>query len=132
MARTYQQPGLILTYTNAGGTAINAGDVVVAEDIVGIATVNIAANGGVGTISIEGVHEVRKINGAAWSIGEKLDWDASAASSAGAFGVGVAQADGDVIGCAIAARAAGSSDEIGYVKLVPGAGDAGVTPHSDA
>lgn len=124
MSRTYQRPGLTVTHTAAG--AISSGDIVVMEDTIGIALGD-AATGETVEVSIEGVHEVTKVAGTAWSQGAKIDYDASAASGAGAFDVGITDADGDVVACGIAALPAESADTVGYVKLAPGAGTAGVT-----
>jgi predicted RecA/RadA family phage recombinase len=115
MARTYQRPGLTLTYT-AGGT-ISSGDVVVTGDIVGIALSD-AVSGDEIEISIEGVHEVTKEAGTAWVQGDLISWDASESS----FEKGPTPATGDVIGCGIAALAAASGDTTGYIKLTPGSG----------
>lgn len=119
MSRTYRQPGLILDHSNRSGNAIAAGDIVVMGDTVGIANVDIA-DGESGAVSIEGVHEVPKVAGTAWTQGDKLDWDASA----GAFAKGATPDAGDVIGCGVAALDAGAADTVGWVKLTPGTGTA--------
>lgn len=119
MSRTYVQPGKVLNHT--AGADIEAGDVVVIGDIVGVAQVDIA-NGGTGAVAIEGVHRLRKVAGAAWGQGDKLHWDASAASGAGAFAASITPATGDVSNCAIAAASAGSDDTVGEVRLTPGTG----------
>lgn len=117
MARTFKQPGAVLTHSNASGSAIDEGDVVVMGDIVGIALVDIA-DGEDGAVSIEGVHEVPKASGTAWVQGDSLDWDASA----GAFEKGATPAAGDVLLAGIAALAAASAATTGEVKLTPGTG----------
>lgn len=119
MARTFQRPGLTLTHTAAG--AISAGDVVVMGDIIGIALGD-AATGETVEVSVEGVHLVPKVAGTAWGQGAKVDYDASAASGAGSFDIGVTAASGDVEDCGVAALAAGSADTTGYLKLTPGTG----------
>lgn len=115
MARTFQRPGLTLTYT-AGGT-ISAGDVVVTGDIVGIALSD-AVSGDEIEISVEGVHEVAKTTGTAWVQGDKIDWDASASE----FHLGVTAATGDVEDAGVAALDAASADATGFIKLTPGTG----------
>src|SRR5690625_4079332 len=100
MARNYQQHGAVLTYTNAGDD-IAAGDVVAMADTAGVALVDIPT-GESGSVAVEGVFRAPKATGTAWPQGARLDWDASA----GAFGVGVTPAAGDVLGCAIAAEPA--------------------------
>lgn len=117
MGKTFRQPGAVLNHT--AGADIDAGDVVVLGDTVGIALVDIA-NGEDGAVSIEGVHEVPKVAGTAWDQGDSLDWDASE----DAFGKGITPASGDVIGAAIAAADAGSAATTGEAKLTPGAGAA--------
>lgn len=117
MARNYTQPGNVLSYTAGVGEQYSAGDVVVMGDTVGIALVDIG-EGETGSVAIEGVFEVPKVSGTAWSVGQKIDWDASAS----AFTVGATPAEGDVIGCAIVAAPAGSTETTGYAKLTPGTG----------
>lgn len=112
MGRSYQQPGGVLTYANAGVSDIKADDVVAMADTAGVALVDIPA-GGSGSVATEGVFVLPKVAGTAWAQGARLDWD----TSAGAFGVGITPAAGDVIGCAIAASAAGADDTVGEVKL---------------
>lgn len=117
MARNYKQEGAVLSYTAGEGEDYSAGDVIVLGDTVVIALVDIA-EGETGSVATEGVFSVPKASGTAWSIGQKLDWDASA----NAFTVGATPAAGDVIGCAIAAADAGSAATTGYAKLTPGTG----------
>lgn len=116
MSRKFRQAGDIIEYTNAGA-AILAGAVVVMLDMVGIALVDIAT-GGKGSVAIEGVFEVPKVAGTAWVIGDRLDWDASAA----AFAREPTPAAGDVDKGVICTKAAASGDVVGEVKLCPGTG----------
>lgn len=115
MGTRYKQRGDVLDHT--AGSAINADDIVVIGDCVGIANVDIAS-GEEGGLSIEGVFTVPKTTGTAWSQGDSVDFDASA----GEFHIGVSPAAGDVQNCGIAAEDAGSADATGLVKLTPGTG----------
>ncbi len=117
MARTYKQPGLTLTYENGTGSDISAGDVVVTGDMLGFAEVDIA-DGESGSVSFEGVHEVTKVAGTAWTQGDKIDYDASASG----FNIGITAASGDVEDCGVAAFDAASGDTTAYIKLTPGVG----------
>lgn len=112
MARSYKQPGDVLTYVNSSGNDIAVDDIVVMTDSVAVALVDIP-DGGSGSVAVEGVFSAPKAAGTAWTQGARLDWDASA----GAFGVGITPAEGDVLGCAIAAEAATAAATVGAVKL---------------
>lgn len=68
------QDGDTIEYVNAG-SAISAGDVVVIGKLVGIAVTDIAATTGVGTVSLEGVFNVPKHVGTAFTQGAQLFWD---------------------------------------------------------
>jgi len=117
--KNFLQLGQVLTYAEpSNGTKRNSGDVVKVGDSVGIAVTDIQT-GGEGELLMDGVVSVDKVSGSAWSLGDKLDWDASN----NAFGKGITSATGDVLGCAIAAQSAASGDTSGYVKLQnPGTG----------
>ncbi len=116
MARTFVQPGKVITHANSSGSDISAGDVVVMGVLVGVALVDIA-DGESGSVSITGVHTLAKTTGTAWAQGDVLDWDASAEE----FQVTgtITPASGDVEECAIAAAAAASGDATGEVRLTP-------------
>lgn len=115
MARTFQRPGLTLTYS--ASSTISAGDVVATGDIIGIALSD-AVSGDDIEISVEGVHEVTKVAGTAWTQGDKIDYDASASG----FDIGVTAASGDVEDCGVAALSALSAATTAYIKLTPGVG----------
>lgn len=118
MARTFVQPGDIVDHVAAG--TISTDDVVAIGDCVGVA-LGAAAAGETVSLMVTGSHDLPKVGGTAWDQGDKLDWDASE----GAFGKGITPASGDVIGCAFAAKAAGSADTVGQVTLRnPGAAEA--------
>lgn len=118
MAKTYVQPGKVISWTN-GGSAVSSGDVVVIGQIIGVALVDIA-NGDSGSVAIDGVYTVPKVSGAVIAQGEAMSWDASAV----AFDDNAASpATGDVTGPpAVAMEAAGNGVTSMAVKLtgVPG------------
>jgi predicted RecA/RadA family phage recombinase len=122
MTTLYVGEGKVLDYANTG-SAISAGDVVVMQDTVGIALVDIAATTGVGAVAIEGVFTVPKTTGTAWVMGDNLDWD----TSAGEFHKGLTAASGDVASAGIAAAAAASAAATGQIKLLGGGAAAVVT-----
>jgi predicted RecA/RadA family phage recombinase len=70
------QPGKFMEYANAG-SAISSGSVVVLDGRIGVAVTDIAASTGAGTISVEGVYTLPKINSIAFTQGMRLFWDAS-------------------------------------------------------
>lgn len=70
------QPGKIMTYSN-GGSAISSGDVVVLTNQIGVAEVDIAASTGTGSVSLEGVYQLAKVTGTAFTQGDLLFWDGS-------------------------------------------------------
>ena len=115
MANNYLQPGHHLTQVAAA--PITSGQLVVIGDCVGVAA-NAAAIGESVTIHVEGVFEVSKTAGAAWAVGDSLDFDVST----GAFHKGMTEAAGDVSNCAVAAAAAAAGATTAAVKRTPGAG----------
>lgn len=104
MATNYVQPGKVITWTNATGSAVESGDVVVVGQILGVVLVDVA-NGASGEVAIDGVYDVPKVSAAVIAQGESLTWDVSA----GAFDDNAATpATGDVTGApAVAYEAAG-------------------------
>lgn len=106
MATNYQQPGEVIDWTNATGTAVDSGAVVRVGNILGVALVDIA-NGASGSVQIQGVFRVPKVSAAVIAQGESLTWDASAR----AFDDNAATpATGDVTGApAVAFEAAGAT-----------------------
>jgi predicted RecA/RadA family phage recombinase len=74
---TYIQEGDALNYTP--GSDVSAGDVVVQNELVGVAKRDIPANTQ-GSISVAGVFDFPKATGASTAIAEGLDvyWDAGA------------------------------------------------------
>lgn len=105
MSNNYIQDGDVIQYTN-GGAAIASGTVVKIGQILGVALVDIP-NGATGSVAIEGVFSVPKVDAAVIAQGESLTWDVSV----GAFDDNLAvPADGDVTGAAaVAFEAAGAA-----------------------
>ena len=118
MAKNYVQDGGVIQHTNSG-TALAAGDPVVIGNLIGVALVDIA-NGATGSVAIEGVFALPKVDAAVIAQGEKLTFDASA----GAFDDGSATpAAGDVTNCCVAMEAKGATTgETIDVKLNVGVG----------
>ncbi len=105
MAKNFVNHGSTLNFSNTGA-AINSGDVVVVGESLGVAIVDIAATTGSGTVRIEGVFDLPKVDGAVIAQGEMVMWD----SSAGAFDDNAATpATGDLSGAAIAMEAKGAT-----------------------
>jgi len=105
MAKNYEKHGMVLTYSNTG-TAIASGDTVVVGDILGVALVDIAATTGTGTVQIEGVFNLPKVDGAVIAQGEGVIWD----SSAGMFDdKNATPGAGDVSGAAVALESKGAT-----------------------
>jgi len=79
---TFVQDGNAIDYTPASDVA--AGDVVVQNDLVGIAKQPIAA-GALGSLAVVGVFEVPKATGAGTAIdaGAKVYWDATNSQATG-------------------------------------------------
>ena len=106
-------------FTSTGATLehvatadVTGGTPVVMGDSVGVAVADIAT-GAMGAVALEGVYEVVKAPGTAWTQGAALDFDASE----GAFTVGLSASSGDVTNAAIAAADAPASATVGMVKL---------------
>lgn len=76
MTTKYVQPGGKIVYSNSG-SAISSGDVVVIGNDIGVAEDDIAATTGSGTVNLEGVYELAKVSGTAFSQGDDLYWDSS-------------------------------------------------------
>ena len=91
---------------------LTGGAPVVMGDSVGVAVGDIA-NGSTGAVAVEGVYELAKVSGTAWTQGAALDFDASE----GAFTVNLSATGGDVTGAGIAAADAPAGATMGLVKL---------------
>lgn len=118
MAANYKGVGNTIQYSNTG-TAISSGDVVIVGSLVGIAETDIAATTGVGTVNIEGEYEVACNSADVISVGQVLDWDASASEFVDAIG---SAASGDNENGVVAVSAAGAGVTLVRVKLLPGNG----------
>lgn len=108
MAKNYVQEGDVIDWTNAGA-AVSSGDPVAigsnGDAFIGIALVDIA-NGGSGSVALEGVFDVPKVDAAVIGAGEYVTWD----SSAGAFDDNQATpAAGDVSDGAFAVESKGAT-----------------------
>ena len=118
MATNHVNDGKVITYSNTG-TAISAGDVVIINNIIGVALVDIAATTGTGSVAIEGVFTVPAVSAAVIAQGEAVVWDASAEAfeddqhSAGT---------GDITGSCVAMAASGNGATTVQVKLNVGIG----------
>jgi predicted RecA/RadA family phage recombinase len=116
-----QQDGNVLTWTNGTGSAVTAGQLIKMSHMLGVALVDIA-NGSSGAVAVEGVFSgISKVSGAVFAVGEKLIWDISANTNAGAFDDSAASpATGDVTGGAIAWVAGTDGQTTCTIKLTPG------------
>lgn len=116
MATNYISEGKVWQYTNSG-SAISSGDVVVMGNVIGVALVDIA-NGATGSVAVEGVFDLPKVDAAVIGIGETLTWDVSE----GKFDDNAATpATGDITGAgAVAAEALGATSGANIkVRLTP-------------
>jgi predicted RecA/RadA family phage recombinase len=92
------------------GADVSAGDVVVQNDLIGIAKLDIAS-GALGALAVSGVFDMPKATGSAIDVGEKVYWDAggSVATTNPAAGAN------KYLGKAV--RGAGDNDVIVRVRL---------------
>lgn len=105
--------GASIDYTPA--SAVTGGDVVVIGSIVGVAPSDIAANE-LGSLNVEGLQFVPKTT-AAWTVGLPVHWNATGDPDSGTAGTGAANQLGNGVYMGIAALAAGSGDDRGWVML---------------
>lgn len=115
--KNFVQPGNVIEVPSASA-AVDSGQVVVIGAHIAIANHG-AEIGEPYNATLDGVYEVPKVAGSAWTLGLPLMWDASAA----AFTVVGTPATGDVTaGGATAFVAALSAATTGYVRLagIPG------------
>ena len=115
--KNFVQPGNVIEVPSAAA-AVTSGQVVVIGALLASAN-HAAALGEPYNATLDGVYEVPKAAGSAWTLGLPLMWDASAS----AFTVVGTPATGDVTaGGATAFVAAASADTTGYVRLagIPG------------
>jgi predicted RecA/RadA family phage recombinase len=117
MATNYKQPGEVIQWTNATGSAVAANAIVVIGHMLGVALEAIA-NGASGSVALEGIFSgVPKVSAAVFTVGEKLVYDVSA----GAFDDSAATpATGDLTGAAVAWVAGANTETSCTIKLTPG------------
>lgn len=118
--KTFVQTGDTVTITASGTIASGAG--VLTDGLFGIATDSVVS-GDLLTLVTEGVVTIDKTTGTAWTVGQKIYWDTSAAK-----GITTSLAGDPEIGVCVVAAAAG--DTTGTVRLgraAPTAASAGST-----
>ena len=74
MANNFIKHGDEFDYINGTGANISSGDVVVMDDVVGVALTDILI-GNTGTVQVAGVATLAKKTGEAWGQGQKLYFD---------------------------------------------------------
>lgn len=112
MARNYVQPGTVLEITAAAN--LNSGTPVAVGAVVGVA-LGAIANGARGQAQVEGVFDLPKATGVAFTAGQRLNFR----PSAGNFTTATAVA-GDLLGAGVAVNAAAAGDTTCRVRLSPG------------
>lgn len=116
----YVDGGTTVNYSNSSGSAIASGTMLVMGHTVGVALADIA-NGSSGAVQVAGKVTAAKVSAAVFAVGEKLVFDISAGSGAGAFDDSSATpAAGDITGGAVAAVAGAASETTCTVILTPG------------
>lgn len=73
----FVQEGKTIDYVNGSGSAIAYGAVIPLTNCIGIAGEAIAVDA-TGSVQLEGVYELAAVNNAAFAVGDRLFWDASA------------------------------------------------------
>jgi predicted RecA/RadA family phage recombinase len=123
MAKNLVQENGLREWTNGTGAAVASGQLVKAGNMLGVALVSIA-DGVSGTVDFTPgrvYSGIAKVSGAVFVVGEKLIWDVSANSGAGAFDDSAATpATGDVTGGAVAIVAGANGETTCTVMLTPG------------
>lgn len=115
MATNFSKEGGVIDHT--AGSAISSNDVVIMQNLIGIALTDIA-NGETGSVAIEGVFSLAKNSTTVIAQGELVDWDASATQ----IDTGITPASGDLENCGVAVAAAGNGATTVLVKLNHGSG----------
>lgn len=77
MSSMFSQNGKTIDYTNAGAAIIAYGAVIPLTNCIGIAGETIAI-GAIGSVHLEGAFNLAAVNTAAFAVGDRLFWDASA------------------------------------------------------
>ena len=123
MAKNLVQSDGVKLWTNGTGAAVTSGQLVKAQNMLGVALVDIAngATGSVDFTSSKVFSGVAKVSAAVFVVGEKLIFDVSANSGAGALDDSSATpAAGDVTGGCIAWAAGANTELTCTVMLTPG------------
>lgn len=123
--KTYVQPGDTITIT--AGATIASGDGVLTDGLFGIATDSVVS-GDLLTLVTAGVVTVAKTTGTAWTVGQPIYWDVSAAkavttSTAGDPEIGVcvvAAASGATTGAVLLGASAKAARSSGTVAVAGG------------
>lgn len=111
MAKNFIQPGNTVTWTNpdvTGSVDVASGDGVVAGSLFGVAQTDIAV-GDSGELALTGVWELPKVSAQAWTVGQRIYWDAAAGNAT------TAASSNKLIGVAI--EAAANPSATGKVRL---------------
>jgi len=102
------QDGKTVDWTNTTDSAVVSGEMVLFGVRVGVCETDIASNA-VGAIALDGVYEVTKKTGEAWTVGALIYWDDTAKECTTTVGTN------EVAG--FATEAAASDDVLGRVKI---------------
>lgn len=123
MAKNLVQDGGVKLWTNGTGSAVSSGQLVKAGNMLGVALVDIAS-GAAGSVDFTPgrvFSGVNKVSAAVFALGEKLIFDVSASSGAGALDDSAATpAAGDVTGGCIAWEAGTNGQTTCTIMLTPG------------
>ena len=122
MATNFVQDFGVFDWTNNTAANVVSGQVVKIGHTIGIALVNIAI-GETGSVDCTPGRcwTVPKVSAAVFAAGEKLLWDISANSNAGAFDDSLATpASGDLMGAVVAAKPGANTETTCVVMLTPG------------
>jgi predicted RecA/RadA family phage recombinase len=111
--KNYEQPGKVIDHTAAA--ALTSGVPVTIGALLGVPVTD-AAIGDTIAVHIEGAFRLPKASAATIAQGDLLTWDVSA----GEFVVGGVPATGDLVGAAVAVKAAASGATEVVAKLLPG------------
>lgn len=107
MKANFSHRGESLDYTNATGAKIDAGDILVVGDLVGVAGTDIP-DGDTGSVTVAGVFEMPKTGTNAITLGSKVYFD----------GTGITDTASSNSLAGYAAQAAASGDTTCFVKLL--------------
>lgn len=100
--------GDVLEFT--AGATIVSGQGVLAGTVFGVSTGNVA-NGAQGTLNLTGVFDLPKVGSQAWTVGQRVYWDAGNARCT------TAATGHTLIGTAYAAVGSGAGETTGRVRL---------------